>query len=523
MKKIYIFDSTLRDGAQALGISFTVMDKLKIVEKLDHLGVAYIEAGNPGSNPKDLEFFDKLNDLKLENSKIIAFGSTRRPGISVEDDANIASLLRANTKAVAIFGKAYDVQVKDILKTSLEENLDMIYDTISFLKQKGLEVIFDAEHFFDGYKSNPEYAMATLKAAAEAGVDSVSLCDTKGGGLPLEIYEITKKVVSALNIPIGIHCHNDNGMGVACSISAVQAGAVMVQGTINGFGERCGNANLCTIIPNLQLLMDYECIPASSMHDLTPVARFVSDVANIVHDERAPYVGNCAFAHKAGMHADAVNKNTSAYENLDPDLVGNHRKILMSEVAGRGAILKIINKIDPSITKDSPETFQIIEKLKEMEYEGYQYEGSESSFELIVMKVLGKYRSFFELGEFKVIINEPTINTYNSTAMIKIKVGTQEEITASEGDGPVNALDKALRKALERFYPELNKMKLTDYKVRVLDSQFATAAKVRVLIESSDGIHTWTTVGVSTDIIEASWKALLDSVEYKLIKEKGFC
>jgi len=521
LKKIDIYDSTLRDGAQALGISFTVADKLKIVERLDYLGVAYIEAGNPGSNPKDLEFFREVGKLNLTKSKIIAFGSTRRPGIKVMEDANVASLLQAETEAVAIFGKSIDNQVVEILKTSLDENLNMIFDTISFFKQQGKKVVFDAEHFFDGFRLNEEYALATLKAAKEAGVDSICLCDTKGGSLPIDIFDITKRVVNMFDVPIGIHTHNDNGMAVACSITAVQAGALQVQGTINGFGERCGNANLCTIIPNLQILMGFECINESAMHELTPIARFVSEVANVIHDERTPYVGGTAFAHKAGMHADAVNKNTSSYENFDPELVGNHRRILMSEVAGRGTVLKIINKVQQGITKDSKETALILEKLKEMEHEGYQYEGAESSFELIIMKILGKYKSFFELGEFKVIINEPSVNRYNSTAMINIKVGDEQEITAADGDGPVNALDKALRKALERFYPQLATMRLTDYKVRVLDSTSATAAKVRVLIESADKDKTWSTIGVSSDVIEASWKALMDSVEYKLLKDMG--
>lgn len=521
MKKIIIYDSTLRDGAQAQGISFTVEDKLKVIEKLDKLGVTYIEAGNPGSNPKDLEFFNRVKMLDLKYSKIIAFGSTRKVNCAVEDDANVRSLLKADTSAIAIFGKSWDFQVVDILKATLEENLNMIYDTVKFFKDHGKEVVYDAEHFFDGYMANPEYAMRTLKAAAEAGADSLCLCDTKGGSFPLDIYEITAKVVNTFDIPIGIHCHNDNGMGVAGSISAIQAGAVQVQGTINGFGERCGNANLCTIIPNLQLKMGYSCIPEESMNKLTSVARFVSEIANVVHDERAPYVGNCAFAHKAGMHADAVNKNTAAYEMINPEVVGNQRIFLMSEVAGRGAVVNLINEIDNTITKDSPETKLILEKLKELEYQGYQYEGAESSFELEIRKILGRYKHFFELGEFKVIINEPTINTYNSSAMIKIKVDEQEEITAAEGDGPVNALDKALRKALERFYPQIREMKLTDYKVRVLDSTSATAAKVRVLIESTDSKEVWTTIGVSADIIEASWKALVDSIEYKLTKDLG--
>ncbi len=518
MKKIIVYDSTLRDGAQAQGISYTVEDKLKIVERLDKLGVAYIEAGNPGSNPKDLEFFERAKKIRFSNAKLIAFGSTRRVNIRVEDDANVNSLLKAATDSVAIFGKAWDFQVKDILKTTLEENLSMIYDTVKFFTDKGIEVVYDAEHFFDGYVANPEYAVKTLKAAVDAGASSLCLCDTKGGFMPLETYEATKKMVELFNVPIGIHCHNDNGMAAACSVVAVQAGATQVQGTINGFGERCGNANLCSIIPTLQLTMGYSCIPDESMDNLTAVARAFSEIANVVHDERAPYVGKTAFAHKAGMHADAVNKNTTAYELINPAAVGNERIFLMSEVAGRSAVVSLINKVEPSITRDSPETVKILERLKEMEFQGYQYEGAEGSFELIVRKELGKYKPSFELKEFKVIVDEPSLNDANSTAMIKIKVGEQEEITAAEGDGPVNALDNAIRKALVRFYPSITDMKLTDYKVRVLDSTSATAAKVRVLIESTDGEEFWTTIGVSADIIEASWKALVDSIEYKLSK-----
>lgn len=518
MTKIHVYDSTLRDGAQAQGISYSVEDKIKIVERLDALGVSYIEAGNPGSNPKDLEFFKRLASLTLVNSKIIAFGSTRKVGIAVQDDNNVQSLLLAGTDSIAIFGKSWDYQVTDILRTTLPENLAMIGDTIAFLKQQGKEVVFDAEHFFDGYKANPEYAMQSLAAAADAGADCLCLCDTNGGTFPDVIQDVVRKVVARFpNVDIGIHCHNDCEMAVANSVAAVQAGAVQVQGTINGIGERCGNANLCAIVPNLQLKLSFDCIPAENMQNLASTARFVSDIANIIHNEKAPYVGNHAFAHKGGMHIDAVNKNPISYEHINPEAVGNSRRILMSEVAGRSTLLARINQVDPTLTKDSPETKQIVEKLKELEHEGYQFETAESSFELVVRKLLGKHTSYFELKEFKVIVNEPSPNGINSSAIIKIAVGDQIEITAAEGDGPVNALDNAVRKALERFYPALAEMRLTDYKVRVLDSNQASAAKVRVLIESADHQHTWSTVGVSTDIIDASWRALVDSIEYKLM------
>jgi len=520
MKKIKIYDSTLRDGAQAQGISFTVEDKMKIVKKLDKLGIDYIEAGNPGSNPKDLEFFESVKSYEFKTSKLIAFGSTRRANIQVEDDKNIQSLLSVDTSAIAIFGKSWDFHVIEILKTTLEENLKMIFDTVEYFKKKNKEVVFDAEHFFDGYKENAEYAMKSLKAAVDAGANSICLCDTNGGTFPTDIFNITKKVLDEFGVEVGIHCHNDTGMAVANSIMSVEAGATQVQGTLNGIGERCGNANLCTIIPNLQLKLGCELIPKESIERLTSVAIYISEISNIIHDDRAPYVGRFAFAHKAGMHADAVNKNTNAYEHVSPEKVGNERQFLMSEVAGRSAVLGMINKIDSSIKKDSPETQMVIAKLKELEYDGYQYEAAESSFEIVIRKILGKYEPLFYLENFKVIVNEPTLNGENSSALIKVKVGDSYEITAAEGDGPVNALDKAFRKALEKFYPEIKEMKLMDFKVRVLDSESATAAKVRVLIESTDGEDIWTTIGVSTDIIDASWKALVDSIEYKLIKDK---
>ncbi len=517
--KVDIFDSTLRDGAQAEGISFSVEDKVKIVKALDQLGVAYIEAGNPGSNPKDLEFFKRVERLDLKQAKLTAFGSTRRRDSRVEDDNNVQSLLTANTPAVAIFGKTWDFHVTDIIKTTVDENLSMIQDTIHFFKQKGKEVIFDAEHFFDGYKSNPAYALKALEAAIAGGADCLVLCETNGGAFPSEVYEITKKVVESFSVPVGIHCHNDCGMAVANSIMAVEAGASHVQGTYIGFGERCGNANLSTIIPNLQLKKGYDCIPKEQIQNLTSVARLMAEIANITLDERDPYIGNSAFAHKGGMHIDGVNKASHSFEHINPELVGNERRFLMSEVSGRTTILSKIQKVNPTLTKDSQETQMIMDRLKELEHMGYQFEGAESTFELVIRKQLGKYKPFFELEHFKIIGEQPSQSEYSSSALIKVKVDGKCEITAAEGDGPVNALDKALRKALEVFYPELSKVHLTDYKVRVMDTQAATAAKVRVLLESTDGESIWSTVGVSTDIIEASWIALVDSIEYKLIKD----
>lgn len=518
-QRVDIFDSTLRDGAQAEGISFSVEDKLKILKALDELGVAYIEAGNPGSNPKDIEFFDRIKSVRLKTSKLTAFGSTRRRDISVEEDKNVQSILSANTPVVAIFGKSWDFHVTDIIKTTLEENLNMIRDTVDFFKRNGKEVVFDAEHFFDGFNNNQDYAMKALKAAVDGGADCLVLCDTNGGSFPDAVYETVKKVKQAFDVKIGIHTHNDCGMAVANSIMAVKAGAEHVQGTYNGFGERCGNANLSTIIPDLQIKMNHICIPEENIKKITYTARKIAEIANITLNERDPYVGNSAFAHKGGMHIDGVCKASNSFEHINPELVGNKRRFLMSEVAGRKTILDKIQEISPSIKKDSKETEAIIQRLKDLEHEGYQFEGAESTFELVIRKQLGKYKPFFELEKFKLMTEQPTISGLSASALIKVVVEDKTEITAAEGDGPVHALDKALRKALEVFYPELSHVHLTDFKVRVIDSKSATAAKVRVLIESTDGESVWTTVGVSTDIIEASWIALVDSIEYKLIKE----
>ncbi|MBO5236259.1 MAG: citramalate synthase [Spirochaetaceae bacterium] len=521
-KKITILDSTLRDGAQGEGISFSVQDKINIVKILDDLGVSYIEAGNPGSNPKDLEFFQKIKKIQLNNAKIAAFGATRRKGITCKEDTQIQSLISADTEIVVIFGKSWDFQVTEILQTTLEENLAMISDTVSYLKAANRRVIYDAEHFFDAWKSNKDYTLKTIEAAVSAGAEVVALCDTKGGSLPLEVYEITKEVTEkfAGKTEIGIHCHNDMGLAVATSLMSVEGGATHIQGTLVGFGERTGNANLSTIIANLELKMQIPCLPEDKLSLLTLAARQVAEIANVNLDQGMPYVGGNAFAHKAGMHIDAVNKNPTAYEHISPEQVGNDRVFLMSEVAGRSTIIKKINRFDPTITKDNPVVNEIIKKMKEMEHAGYQFEGADGSFELLIRKNLGKYKPFFKLHYYKTIGEKPPLDeTLCSFAQLKIEVDEQIEITAGEGDGPVHALDKALRKALERFYPAVSQIRLTDYKVRVLDSKSTTASKVRVLIESSDGINSWTTVGVSADILEASWLALVDSFEYKLIRD----
>ncbi|KLE17307.1 citramalate synthase [Clostridium sp. C8] len=518
--RIEIFDSTLRDGAQGEDISFSLEDKIKVAIALDEIGVSYIEAGNPGSNPKDMEFFKRMKNVNLKNSKLAAFGATRKANIRVEDDNNIRSLLEAETDVVVIFGKTWDFQVKDILKTSLEENIRMIVDSIKYLKSKNKEVIFDAEHFFDGYKENKKYSLETITSAKEAGADVIVLCDTNGGTLSSEIKNISKSVVDSLGGRIGIHCHNDIGMAVSNSIIAVEEGICHIQGTFIGIGERCGNANLSVIIPTLQLKMGYEAIPKEKLADLTKTARFVSEISNINLLDNMPYIGASAFAHKGGMHIDAVEKASKSYEHIKPELIGNNRRFLVSEVSGKSTILKEIQKIFPSITRDSKEVEKITNRLKDLEYEGYKFEGAEGTVELLIRKTIGKYKPFFKLNHFKTIGEQPWNNkNFTSTALINITVDGKNKMTASEGDGPVNALDKALREALESFYPQLKEVRLVDYKVRVLDSESATGAKVRVLIESTDGVENWSTVGVSRDVVEASWIALVDSLEYKLIKD----
>ncbi len=517
--KIEILDSTLRDGAQGEGISFSVEDKINIVRILDDMGISFIEAGNPGSNPKDCEFFDRVKGMSLRHSELAAFGSTRRKHIRPEEDQNLRSLLGAGTKTVVIFGKSWDLHVREILGASLEENLLMIEDTVRYLREQGRQVVYDAEHFFDGYKKNPDYALSTLRAAARGGARCLTLCDTNGGCFPSEIHGITSTVREALDVMLGIHCHNDGGVAVANSIMAVEAGAGHVQGTFLGYGERCGNANLSTIIPGLQLKMGYDCIPADRLPELTAAARYVAEVSNVPLMESEPYVGRSAFAHKAGMHADGVLKNSITFEHLPPASVGNERRFLMSEIAGRTAVLSKIKRIAPELTKDSPETKAILERLKELEQQGYQFEAAEASFERLVRMELGKYRPFFELISYRIIEEQPPVEDTCATAMVKIRVGDKTELTAAQGDGPVHALDRALRRALEVFYPQIGAAHLTDYKVRVMEPRDATAAKVRVLIESTDGLDIWSTVGVSTDVIEASWIALVDSIEHKLIKD----
>jgi 2-isopropylmalate synthase len=524
MKKVELLDTTLRDGAQSEGISFSVRDKLAIVETLDALGIPLIEAGNPGSNPKDLEFFRDARNLRLRHARLAAFGATRRPRVAVKDDPQVRSLVEAGTPVLVIFGKSWDLHVTEVLKTTLDENVRMVRDTLAHAKSRAERVIYDAEHFYDGYRANPAYALATLDAAVEAGADVLCLCDTNGGRFPEEIAEATKIVRERFGsrAAVGVHPHNDSGLAVANALAAVRAGANHVQGTLIGFGERCGNANLATILANLQLKAGYSCIPAAKMTGLTAAARRVAEIANIVLADDQPYVGTKAFTHKAGMHMDGVRKCAESFEHVPPESVGNARRFLISEIAGRSAVLARIQRIAPSVQKTDKVVDEVVARLKALEQQGYQFEGADGSFELLVRKALGTYQPYFTLDHYQIIGERPAKNDREgAAAIVKLSVKGRTEIATAEGDGPVNALDRSLRKALERFYPALAEVRLTDFKVRVLDGNRATEAITRVLIESTDGRAVWTTVGVSTDIIEASWFALVDSIEYKLSRDQG--
>ena len=516
--KISIFDSTLRDGSQGEGISFSPSDKLKILHALDELGIDYVEAGNPASNPKDLEFFKSLGEVTLKHAVPVAFGSTRHKNIAVAQDEGLRGLLAAQTKAVAIFGKTSLFHVKTVLETTEEENLRMIRESVQYLKENGRFVIFDAEHAFDGWREDERYARLALLAAKEGGADIICLCDTNGASGPEEICAVVRAARDLIpGVELGIHCHDDCGLAVADAMAAVGAGATHVQGTFLGFGERCGNARLSTLIPNLQLKRGYECIPPENMAFLTPTAIKIADIANFKLPGSLPYVGSSAFAHKGGMHVDAVSKSPRTFEHIRPQDVGNRRRVLVSEISGKSALMDKIRKYDPSLDRNSSKTREIVDKLKQMEYRGYQYEAAEESFDLVIRRTLGIQKKFFELDHFKIIGEQPLFNRlYPSSALVKVRVGKESALTAAEGYGPVHSLDLALRKALSKFYPSLEDVWLTDFKVRVIESDATTAANVRVLIESSDGKHNWATIGVSTDIIEASFLALADSIEYKL-------
>lgn len=522
MNQVKIFDTTLRDGTQGEGISLTVEDKLKIARKLDELGVHYIEGGWPGSNYKDIEFFDRVKELPLQHAKISAFGSTRRKGIPAKEDTNLNRILETGVSVASIFGKSWDFHVETAIQTTLEENLAMISDSVSYLKHHGLEVIYLAEHFFDGFKHNEAYALNTVKAAAAAGADCVVLCDTNGGTLPEGIAAAVGRVCAELSIPVGIHAHNDCELGVANTLAAVQAGARHVQGTFNGLGERCGNANLCSVIPNLQLKLTYRCVSDAQLAGLTKTARFISEIANTHVSPNQPFVGASAFAHKGGIHVSAILKASSTYEHISPELVGNKQRVLVSELAGQSNLLAKAQDLNLDVTRQTDKTKAVIEQIKTLEHQGYQFEGADASLELLLREAFGELEDIFTLESFKLLVEKSGDNPFVSEAFVKVRVHGEAIFTAAEGNGPVNALDNALRKALVKYYPDIAHMHLADYKVRVIDEKDATAAKVRVLIESTDYKNSWNTVGVSDNIIEASWQALVDSIRYALIgKERS--
>ncbi|HZG13800.1 MAG TPA: citramalate synthase [Candidatus Bathyarchaeia archaeon] len=518
-EKVYLYDTTLRDGTQGEGISLSVEDKVKIAMRLDQLGIDYIEGGWPGSNPKDMAFFERMREIPLAHARIAAFGSTCRPGVEAHEDENLRCLLDSGVKVATIFGKSWDLHVTQALKTTLNENVRMVTDSVRFLKQHGLTVVFDAEHFFDGYKQNPVYALRVLEAAEEAGADWLVLCDTNGGSLPHEIFDAVHTVKESVSLPIGIHTHNDGELAVANALSAVQAGARQVQGTINGIGERCGNSNLISVIANLQLKLGYSCVESEKLQQLTKLSRYVADIANMTLPGNQPFVGNSAFAHKGGIHVSAVLKNPQTYEHLEPEAVGNQRRVLVSELAGQSNLFAKVDELQLPFDRTSADAKAVMKEIKEREFHGYQYEGAEASLSLMLLEAGGKLRELFTLDSFKILMEKTVGKQIVSEAMVKLRINGQRMHTAAEGNGPVNALDNALRKALESHFPSLKEMHLTDYKVRVLDESEATAAKVRVLIESAKNGEKWSTVGVSTNVIEASWEALVDSIRYLLWKD----
>lgn len=520
-KSIQIFDTTLRDGTQGEKVSFSAEDKFRIAKRLDEFGIDYIEGGWPGSNPKDMAFFDKAKEHTFAHAKIVAFGSTCRAGNKPEEDPNLKALIDADTPAVSLFGKTWLLHVKEALNITPEENLELISGSISYLKSHGKEVIYDAEHFFDGYKDSAEYALKTLQAAESAGADVVVLCDTNGGTMSHEVTAIVQEVRHKIDAPIGIHSHNDCELGVANAVAAVEAGAVHVQGTINGYGERCGNANLCSVIPNLQLKLGYSCIPEDQTKHLATISKYVSELANLTPDNKQPYVGKSAFAHKGGVHVSAVMKNEQTYEHIKPDLVGNSRRVLLSDLSGKSNISYKSEELGFDFDKTSKEGSEIVNELKRLENDGYQFEAAEASFELLVKQKTNKAPEFFHLEGFRVIMERNADGVSRSEATIKVRVNDQIELCAAEGNGPVNALDAALRRALCEFYPEISTVQLQDYKVRVLNEKDGTGAKVRVLIDSAQDGSSWGTVGVSENIIDASWKALSEGIIYFLMNKNS--
>ncbi len=519
MSQLELYDTTLRDGAQAEGISYSVHDKLQVLERLDQLGMPYVEGGWPGSNPKDAEFFARAAKLKLKRTTLTAFGSTRRSDAAASRDPNLKALLEAETRVITIFGKSWDLHARDVLKISLDENLKMIEDSVAFLVKRDRKVFYDAEHFFDGYKDNPAYALKTLEAALAGGASVVIFCDTNGGSLPTEIVDTVRACKAKVKVPTGIHTHNDSELAVANAIAAVHAGVTQVQGVINGYGERCGNANLVSLAANFQLKMGLRALAPDKLKELTEVSRFVAEISNLAQHPNQPFVGTTAFAHKGGVHVNAVMKTPRSYEHIDPALVGNQRRILVSELSGRSSLVSKAHELELDLSKETPEAKRLLARLQELEHEGYHFEAADGSLELLLKRELKKLEPFFTLESFR-IVTEKRANRNTSEATIKLNVKGEAEHAAAEGDGPVNALDNAIRKALLPFYPTLSGMHLTDFKVRVLDEKAGTAAKVRVLIQSQDEHDSWGTVGVSENIIEASWQALVDSIEYKLLKDR---
>lgn len=515
--EVEIYDTTLRDGSQGEGINFSVADKIRLVERIDAFGIHYIEGGWPGSNPKDVEFFEQAARKQLKHAQLAAFGSTRRKNTAVEKDGQVQLLIDAKTPVVTIFGKTWQLHVKEVLGTTPDENLKMIRDTVRFLKDHGRLVIYDAEHAFDGYKDDPEYALATWLEAEAAGADNVTLCDTNGGCLPQEIRSIVEAARKRLQTKIGIHTHNDIGLGVANALVALEAGATHIQGTINGYGERTGNCNLTSVIPNVVFKLKRNAIPETSLANLKELAQFVDEIANIRHDPRQPWVGTTAFAHKGGMHVNAVQKLAHTFEHINPEKVGNSRRVLISDLAGRSNIVMKAQELGFQVNNDTPELKSILARIKDLEYDGYEFEAAEGSLALLIAKTLRHQEAPFKVDAYHVSMRGDGSHSV-CEATIKIRVGEKRAHTVAEGDGPINALDSALRSALVKFFPELEQVQLTDYKVRILDTATGTAAKTRVLIQTSDGKDEWSTVGVSENIIEASLQALVESIEYRLIK-----
>ncbi len=522
MKKVIVYDTTLRDGAQGEGISFSLPAKIRIARCLDEFGIDYVEGGFAASNPKDMAFFDEMKKVKLKHAKLAAFGSTRRASLPAAQDPGLAAILQTGAPVATIFGKSWLLHVEKVLKTTPEENLKMIADSVRFLKKHGKETIYDAEHFFDGYRDDPDYALRTLAAAADAGADALVLCDTNGGRLTSEVLAIAAEVARRFpKARLGIHTHNDSELAVANSLAAVEAGATMVQGTINGYGERTGNANLCSIIPALALKMGAKLACGSQLKKLRSVSLLVDEIADQRPAKSRPFVGESAFAHKAGMHVDAVSKVSQSFEHVDPESVGNERRILMSELSGASNVRLKTGEMGLVFRKDSPAVKDILRKLEHLEQHGYAFESADASFKLLVQKVLKKHVPFFELQGFSVVVQKKdAASKATTTATIKVRVKGKTELTAGEGDGPVDALNDALRKVLHRFYPAIDSVVLQDYHVRILNPETATQATTRVLIDSTDGRERWGTVGVSENIIEASWEALVDSVEYKLFLDE---